>query len=145
MEIKRNFSNFASCVLIIKLLFIILPIFTNIMVLVGGYGGYMDLVMLIYMLLFFCFAIPTLMKIRFGLIGLCIVFVAKFIFGVPWGSELAAYTLGEQTGSSVFEILFFISLCIKKNGISGWVYMLASKEHLKSLISLEESSEEKNS
>lgn len=69
--------------------------------------------------------------------------VVEVFAGVPDVAPSYAFVLGQQVGAFIITYgLFLIAMCFRKNGLSGWVSMLASedyvREHVKSSDSMSE-------
>ena len=80
--------------------------------------------------------ICTFIKLRPALIALTTLFVVRFAITILWNSPLTlAYNIGLNLPYFIRDFgLFAIAMCFKKNGVSGWRSMLASKEYLESHI-----------
>ena len=77
-------------------------------------------------------SIFTFKRKRYGLILLVVLFITRMFATVPWSDNAhTAYLLGGKMALFLRDFgLFAIAMCFRKNGISGWISMLASDEYL---------------
>lgn len=90
------------------------------------------IITIIFNILILIAATLTLKKKRNGLIFLIALFVLRMFVTIPWGGQISiSYSLGSNFADLIIDFgLFAILMCFRKNGISGWVSMLASEDYL---------------
>ena len=97
-----------------------------------GYSTEMYSAQLVFCILAIAAIVFTMMRKRWGLIALLVVAVLEVFAMIPSGSLSYSYLLGGQVAEFLFNYgLFLIAMCFKKDGLSGWVSMLASEEYVK--------------
>ena len=96
-----------------------------------GYSTEMYSTQLVFSLLAIAGIVFTMMRKRWGLVTLLVVAVLEVFAMIPSGSLSYSYLLGGQVAEFLFNYgLFLIAMCFKKDGLSGWVSMLASEEYV---------------
>ena len=135
--VKRDFNGAAHFFLGLSMFAVTMAIITSAMNISNykffGIGNTNTLIIeIIIDALILVAAVFTFMKKPAGLIALSALFVIRMFATIPWDSDVSnAYLLG---GKSVYFLrdfgLFAIAMCFKKNGISGWKSMLASKDYV---------------
>ena len=134
-ENPRDFNGAAKLFLLIPILTSLTNILTTIskirIAAMLGYpvSGYV--IQILFSVLVIVAVIFTLTRKRFGLISLLAIIVLKVFATYPGGNMAFSYFLGTQFAYFIRDFgLFFIAMFFKKDGISGWVSMLASEEYV---------------
>lgn len=147
-ENLRDFNGAAKLFLLIP----ILTSLTNILQTISkiriwsmfGYPISCHVLQLVFSILVVTAVIFTLTRKRFGLISLLLIIVLKVFVTYPMGGNMAfSYFLGTQVVYFIRDFgLFFIAMFFKKDGISGWVSMLASEEYVEANTTRQEETKE---
>ena len=96
-----------------------------------GYSTEMYSAQLVFSVLAVVGIVLTMMRKRWGLVTLLVVAVLEVFAMIPSGSLSYSYLLGGQVAEFLVNYgLFLIAMCFKKDGLSGWVSMLASEEYV---------------
>ena len=96
-----------------------------------GYSTEMYSAQLVFSVLAIAGIVFTMMRKRWGLVALLVVAVLEVFAMIPSGSLSYSYLLGGQVAEFLVNYgLFLIAMCFKKDGLSGWVSMLASEEYV---------------
>lgn len=97
-----------------------------------GYSTEMYSAQLVFSVLAIAAIVFTMVRKRWGLVVLLVVAVLEVFAMIPTGGKLSySYLLGGQVAEFLFNYgLFLIAMCFKKDGLSGWVSMLASEEYV---------------
>ena len=96
-----------------------------------GYSSEMYTAQIVFSLLSIAAIVFTLMRKRWGLISLLVISLIEIFGTIPAGSLSYSYLLGQNVAEFVFNYgLFLIAMCFKKDGLSGWVSMLASEDYV---------------
>jgi hypothetical protein len=96
-----------------------------------GYSSEMYTSQIVFSLLSIVSIVFTMMRKRWGLIALLVIALIEIFGTIPAGSLSYSYLLGQNVAEFVFNYgLFLIAMCFKKDGLSGWASMLASKEYV---------------
>lgn len=113
-------------------------VFTNFINMSIEANSAMNIVEIVFSILIIIAGICTFMKLRFGIIALTILFLARFVITISLNEVYdMAYYIGMKLPYFIRDFgLFAIAMCFKKNGISGWKSMLASKGYLQSNTNL---------
>ena len=147
-ENPRDFNGAAKLFLLIPILTSLTNILTTIskirIAAMLGYpvSGYV--IQILFSVLVIVAVIFTLTRKRFGLISLLAIIVLKVFATYPVGGTMAfSYFLGTQFAYFIRDLgLFFIAMFFKKDGISGWVSMLASDEYVEANTTRQEETKE---
>ena len=146
-ENPRDFNGAAKLFLLIPILTSLTSILTTIskirIAAMFGYpvSGYV--IQIIFCVLVMIAVIFTLTRKRFGLISLLTIIVLKVFATYPGGNMAFSYFLGTQFAYFIRDFgLFFIAMFFKKDGISGWVSMLASEEYVEANTTRQEETKE---
>ena len=122
-ENPRDFNGAA------KLFLVIAAFSINSMI---GYSSEMYVPQIVFSLLSIAAIVFTMMRKRWGLIALLVIAFIEIFGTVPAGSLSYSYLLGQNIAEFVFNYgLFLIAMCFRKDGLSGWVSMLASEEYVR--------------
>jgi hypothetical protein len=96
-----------------------------------GYSSEMYTSQIVFSLLSIVAIVFTMMRKRWGLIALLVIALIEIFGTVPAGSLSYSYLLGQNVAEFVFNYgLFLIAMCFRKDGLSGWVAMLAAEEYV---------------
>ena len=110
-----------------------------------GYLSEMYAAQIVFSLLSIAAIVFTMMRKRWGLIALLVIALIEIFGTIPAGSLSYSYLLGQNVAEFVFNYgLFLIAMCFRKDGLSGWVAMLASEEYVTEHIKSGETSSEQN-
>lgn len=135
---KRDFNLAAKILLGYSMLAMTANVFTNFINMSIEANSAMNIVEIVFSILIIIAGICTFMKLRFGIIALTILFLARFVITISLNEVYdMAYYIGMKLPYFIRDFgLFAIAMCFKKNGISGWKSMLASKGYLQSNTNL---------
>ena len=134
-ENPRDFNGAAKLFLVIAAFRMLMACIKNFQLIrinsMIGYSTEMYLAQLVFSILAIAAIVFTMMRKRWGLIALLVVAVLEVFAMIPSGSLSYSYLLGGQVAEFLVNYgLFLIAMCFKKDGLSGWVSMLASEEYV---------------
>ena len=134
-ENSRDFNGAAKLFLVIAALRMLMACITNFQLIrinsMIGYSSEMYTSQIVFSLLSIVAIVFTMMRKRWGLIALLVIALIEIIGTVPDGSLSYSYLLGQNVAEFVFNYgLFLIAMCFRKDGLSGWVSMLASEGYV---------------
>lgn len=141
---SRDFNTFAKIILVLSMIVIIKSIITNVLrISINSYFGANNDVVIIEIIinvLILVSAIMTLLKKRYGLIALIVLFVVRMFATIRAGGDISySYQLGGKLAFFLRDFgLFAIAMCFKKDGISGWKSMLGPSTSQKTETSIVE-------
>ena len=135
--IKRDFNTAAKFFLGLSMFAIAMTIINSFMTIsINSKLGFNNIdtyvVEIIFDVIILIAAIFTFKRKRYGLILLISLFITRMFATTPWGNDApTAYLLGGKIAIFIRDFgMFAIAMCFRKNGISGWISMLASEEYL---------------
>ena len=134
-ENPRNFNGAAKLFLLVAAFRLLMVCIKNLQLIrinsIIGYSTGMNALQLVFSILAIAAIVFTMMRKRWGLIALLVVAVLEVFAMIPAGSLSYSYLLGGQVAEFLVNYgLFLIAMCFKKDGLSGWVSMLASEEYV---------------
>ena len=134
-ENSRDFNGAAKLFLVIAALRMLMACITNFQLIrinsMIGYSSEMYTSQIVFSLLSIVAIVFTMMRKRWGLIALLVIALIEIFGTVPAGSLSYSYLLGQNVAEFVFNYgLFLIAMCFRKDGLSGWVSMLASEDYV---------------
>ena len=135
-ENLRNFNGAAKVFLVIAAFRMLLSSVTLILQMqiinMLGYSTGTHLLKILFSVLAIVAIVFTLMRKRWALIALLIIAATSFFATIQYASNFSlAYQFGSQSAEFAINYgLFLIAMCFKKDGLSGWVSMLASEEYV---------------
>ena len=134
-ENSRDFNGAAKLFLVLAALRMLMACITNFQLIrinsMIGYSSEMYTSQIVFSLLSIVAIVFTMMRKRWGLIALLVIALIEIFGTVPAGSLSYSYLLGQNVAEFVFNYgLFLITMCFRKDGLSGWVSMLASEGYV---------------
>ena len=134
-ENPRDFNGAAKLFLVLAAFRLLMACIKNIQLIrinsMIGYSTEMYSAQLVFSVLAIAGIVFTMMRKRWGLVTLLVVAVLEVFAMIPSGSLSYSYLLGGQVAEFLVNYgLFLIAMCFKKDGLSGWVSMLASEEYV---------------
>lgn len=134
-ENSRDFNGASKLFLVIAALRMLMACITNFQLIrinsMIGYSSEMYTSQIVFSLLSIVAIVFTVMRKRWGLIALLVIALIEIFGTVPAGSLSYSYLLGQNVAEFVFNYgLFLIAMCFRKDGLSGWVSMLASEDYV---------------
>lgn len=138
-ENPRDFNGAAKLFLVIAAIRLVMASFTNFQLIqinsMLGFPTEMYAMDIVFSILAVAAIVFTMMKKRWGLIALMLIAVVEVFAGVPDVAPSYAFVLGQQVGEFIITYgLFLIAMCFRKNGLSGWVSMLASEDYVRAHV-----------
>lgn len=134
-ENPRDFNGAAKLFLVLAALRMLMACIKNFQLIrinsMIGYSSEMYIAQIVFSLFSIATIVFTMMRKRWGLIALLVIALIEIFGTVPAGSISYSYLLGQNVAEFVFNYgLFLIAMCFKKDGLSGWVSMLASEDYV---------------
>ena len=134
-ENPRDFNGAAKLFLVLAAFRLLMACIKNLQLIrinsMIGYSTEIYSAQLVFSVLAIAGIVFTMMRKRWGLVTLLVVAVLEVFAMIPSGSLSYSYLLGGQVAEFLVNYgLFLIAMCFKKDGLSGWVSMLASEEYV---------------
>ena len=134
-ENPRDFNGAAKLFLVLAAFRLLMACIKNLQLIrinsMIGYSTEIYSAQLVFSVLAIAGIVFTMMRKRWGLVTLLVVAVLEVFAMIPSGSLSYSYLLGGQVAEFLVNYgIFLIAMCFKKDGLSGWVSMLASEEYV---------------
>lgn len=148
-ENPRDFNGAAKIFLVLTAFRMLMACIKNIQLIrinsMIGHSSEIYAAQIVFSILAIAAIVFTMMRKRWGLIALLVIAIIEIFGTVPAGSISYSYLLGQNVAEFVFNYgLFLIAMCFKKDGLSGWVAMLASEEYVIKYKSTQDTSADLN-